>query len=411
VVDLTAAAGYCNMDVQGADVNFQWMADETVGTIDEMGLFTAGATNGEGQITVTAADKTVTIPVTVTGGDPFVDIQGHWGHDFAVYLHELGITNGVVEADGKTYFYPNRSITRGELLTLVVRMLGEDPAKHAGVELPFADLNKIDKNWLLPYVKTAYDLGIFTGAQRGGALYADAGTPVTRETAMTIIGRTLGYTKTADLSAYTDCGKVSDWAEAYVQTLVSLGVIQGSNGMLSPGANVTRAEIAKIIGVVVDLPPYVPEEPEVPEVPVEPEVPADPENPEDPETPENPEEPADPEEPAEEQPVSQVTFELGAVAMVRLRDIHSGAALDITQGGTLQNIVSAFQGACYQRTETAAGSERGYQLQFFDGEGSLLEEMLVLSTSVLERDGYCWSWADGPQPDLYYLGSLLINQM
>ena len=130
---------------------------------------------------MTGGGKTVTIPVTITGGDPFVDTEGHWAQDFVTQLYLLGITTGVTEADGQVYFYPNRTITRGELLTLVVRMMGVDATQFANVTLPFADTESIDKNWLLPYVQAAYSLGIFTGAERGGALYADVSTPVTRE--------------------------------------------------------------------------------------------------------------------------------------------------------------------------------------------------------------------------------------
>ncbi len=264
VVDLSVSALYRNLAVSCADTDFTWTAEGTAGTIDETGRFTAAGRNGTGTIKVTGGGITASIPVTVAGGDPFNDTEGHWAQDFITQLYQLGITTGETNADGSVSFYPNRSITRGELLTLVVRMLGEDTAAYEGVELPFADAGSIH-SWLLPYVKTAYSLGLLKGDQVGDALYAKVGDNVTREAAMVIIGRTLGYTRTADLTGFTDGAQVSDWAQEYVQTLVALGVVNGSDGKLNPKNGILRGEVAKIITVTISLPPAEEETPVDPE--------------------------------------------------------------------------------------------------------------------------------------------------
>ena len=387
VVDLSATGIYYNMNVQAEDTNFTWTADPSIGTIDENGVFTAGKVNATGNITVTGGGKTVTIPVTITGGDPFVDTEGHWAQDFVTQLYLLGITTGVTEADGQVYFYPNRTITRGELLTLVVRMMGVDATQFANVTLPFADTESIDKNWLLPYVQAAYSLGIFTGAERGGALYADVSTPVTRESAMTIIGRTLGYTQTADLSGYADGEQVSDWAETYVQTLVALGVVQGSDGNLSPQANITRGEIAKIISVTVTLPPQE----------------SDPEE----EETTDPSEPSDPEETTD--PAEEKVFALSGTAAVLLTDGTTGNSVQVTDAEKVAALVAGFEGAVYRQDETAATGTWAYELQFYDAAGNLLDSCRVVSETVVECGGTPYTWQSGAQPDLYYLGGLLIQ--
>lgn len=64
---------------------------------------------------------------------------------------------------------------------------------------------------------------------------------------MTILGRVLAASQNTDLSVFPDGGSVSSWASPYVQTLVALGVVGGSNGMLNPRAEITRAEIAKLL--------------------------------------------------------------------------------------------------------------------------------------------------------------------
>lgn len=254
VVDLTVNALYRNLKVSCDDTDFTWTVEGNVGTIDETGRFTAGARNGTGTIRVSGGGMTASVSVTIAGGDPFVDTEGHWAQDYITQLYQLGITTGETLEDGTICFYPNRNITRGELLTMVVRMLGVDTAQYENVTLPFADADTIH-SWLLPYVKAAYSLGLLQGDQVGDALYAKVSENVTREAAMVIIGRTLGYTQTADLSVFVDSDQVSDWALEYVQTLVALGIVNGSDdGKLNPKSGILRGEVAKIITVTLSLP-------------------------------------------------------------------------------------------------------------------------------------------------------------
>lgn len=249
-VDLAASSVYYTLPVESGESDYAWTL-EGVGTLDSAGRFVSGDSEGTGKISVTVGGRTVTIPVTVSGA-PFVDIDGHWAGSFIDDLYRKGISTGSADKDGRLWFYPNRTITRGEMLTMVVRMLGEDTDRYASVELPFADAGQI-AGWLVPYVKTAYALGILAGTRRGGALYADVGSAVTREAAMTMIGRTMEDTTEADLSVFSDGDRVSEWAAPYVRTLVGLGVVQGSSGMLRPGSSITRGEMAKIVSTVAGM--------------------------------------------------------------------------------------------------------------------------------------------------------------
>ncbi len=253
VVGLSAEGLYRNLPVSCADSDFTWTVEGTVGTVDETGYFAAGSHNATGSIRVEGGGLTVSIPVTVAGGNPFVDTEGHWAKEYVTQLYQMGITTGESNDDGTISFIPGRSITRGELLTLVVRMLKEDTAAYEATELPFADLDAI-QDWLLPYVKAAYGLGLLKGDQEGDLLYAKTGDNVTREAAMVIIGRTLDQPQKADLSVFLDADQVSGWAQEQVQTLVALGVINGSDGMLFPQNGILRGEVAKIITMTIFLP-------------------------------------------------------------------------------------------------------------------------------------------------------------
>ena len=106
---------------------------------------------------------------------------------------------------------------------------------------------------MLPSVKALYALQIFEGSGDNGALYANVGNSVTREEAMTMMGRVLAGSDPYDLSVFLDGANVSGWASSYVQTLVARGVVQGSDGYLSPRDNISRGEAAKLLAMIYSM--------------------------------------------------------------------------------------------------------------------------------------------------------------
>lgn len=305
-VELDASGKWYNLPVAMDDSNVIWSTTGNVGSITADGLFTAGENNAEGTIIAQAGDRTVTIPVKVDRGDPFADAIDHWSRDFVAELYKLGLTTGTLQPDGTYLFEPDSYVSRGQLLVFISRLLGVDTSQYAWVELPFEDLASID-DWMLPDVKAMYALQVFNGTENGGVIRANVSDRVTREAAMTMLGRVLADQLSCDLSIFADHQQVSDWAMLYVQTLVAQQIVSGNEGLLSPGNHITRGEIAKILTLVSVLPraeltvrgeqPQTPEQPEEPEAPAEPEVPAQPEQPTEPEVPAQPEQPEEPESP------------------------------------------------------------------------------------------------------------------
>ena len=252
-VDLDAAGTWYNIPVAMDDGIVTWSMEGNIGAIDENGLFTAGAVNGSGSITASAGGRSVIVPVTVNRGDPFTDLDGHWSQEYVTRLYKMGLTTGSQTADGSYVYNPDGKLTRGELLVFISRMLGVDTAQYGGIELPFADAAGIPE-WMLPHVKAMYALQVFSGSGSGGALYANVGELVSREQAMTMLGRILASQQSCDLSAFADGGTVSTWAAPYVQTLVAQNIVSGSNGLLSPKNSMTRGEVAKLLTMVNELP-------------------------------------------------------------------------------------------------------------------------------------------------------------
>jgi len=251
-VELAAAGSWWNLSVAMDAEDVAWAADPAIGTIDASGRFTAGQRGGEGNITVSAGGKSVTVPVTVSVTVPFTDIEGHWSEDYVIQLYQLGLTNGYGQEDGTAVYRPENPLTRAELLAFLTRVLGVDESAYYTVETPFADNTEIP-NWAQLYVQAMYTLGVLRGSEQDGKLYADVNSYVTREETMTFLGRVLAASQSCDLSQFPDASSVSEWAAPYVQTLVSLNIVGGSNGLLEPKANIDRAAIAKLLVEVYPL--------------------------------------------------------------------------------------------------------------------------------------------------------------
>ena len=49
------------------------------------------------------------------------------------------------------------------------------------------------------------------------------------------------------VDAFPDAASVADWARTPAATLISLGIVQGSDTGLMPGSSLTRAQMAKML--------------------------------------------------------------------------------------------------------------------------------------------------------------------
>ncbi len=222
---------------------------------DGLAASLSGLSQGTHRVTVIAMDASGNIgraSQTISGQDTpsaFKDMTGHWAASYTNYLSGHGVVSGVTEVDG-SYFYPDRSITRGDFALMTARWMGLDLNSYAGVSLPFADAASIPA-WSQNAVKAMYAQGIMKGSSSGGKLYGNAAAPITRAEAMTILGRIQekGYPE-ASLQSFTDAGELPVWAEPYVASLVGQKVVGGYQGCLRPGDCVSRAEVSKMLQTI-----------------------------------------------------------------------------------------------------------------------------------------------------------------
>lgn len=204
------------------------------------------------RVAVIARDESGNIArkaLTISGTSvkqPFIDMEKHWAKDQTSYLYDHGIVNGTKDKKGLVY-KPDVNMTRTEFAIIMSNWLIADTTEFAGVTLPFADADKIPK-WAINSVKAMYSKGIIQGSKTKGKLYFHPDQSITRQEAMTIIGRTQprGYTE-ANLT-FNDSGNVDSWALPYIKPMVSQGIISGSSdGRLHPKSYITRAQVAKIV--------------------------------------------------------------------------------------------------------------------------------------------------------------------
>ena len=172
----------------------------------------------------------------------FADMQDHWANDAVAYLKRSGISNG---SNGN--FLPDTNISRQEFAVLLARYLGSSQ-DYSSVQLPFADTNEI-ASWALNGAKAMYSLGIIKGSSDGsGKLYFNPTANVSRQEAVTMLGRLTekGYAQGA--LKFTDSSAIQSWAAEYVSTLSEMGILTGFNdGSFRPNGAMTRAQVATVL--------------------------------------------------------------------------------------------------------------------------------------------------------------------
>ncbi len=172
----------------------------------------------------------------------FTDINGHWAKEAIDYVVEKGYFAGV----SATEFAPNRAITRGQLVTVLGRILNIDKTSFKSNN--FKDV-KADA-YYAPYIAWAESVGITKG--RGGGNFAPDKEITREEMAVMMVkflkvsGKKLNAKGTA--SAFKDDGNIESWAKDAVVEMAKLGLVKGmEDGSFSPKTQFTRAQVAQIL--------------------------------------------------------------------------------------------------------------------------------------------------------------------
>ncbi len=171
----------------------------------------------------------------------FPDTRGHWAQPHIDLLQSRQLVSGY--PDG--LYRPGNTVTRQELVSMVIRILGrcEDSAQLQMGEAAYKDTSDA---WAKGQIELARELSIVHGDERN-YFYPDV--PVTREEAVTIMVNGLGLETNQDmLGGFIDDEKISPWAQPYVAAALKADLISGfPDGSFRPQQYVTRAEAAVLM--------------------------------------------------------------------------------------------------------------------------------------------------------------------
>ncbi|MBR2883525.1 MAG: S-layer homology domain-containing protein [Clostridia bacterium] len=175
------------------------------------------------------------VPTAFATDNRYSDTTDHWAEAAIGRWSDYGIVEGYGDA-----FNPDNAITRAQMATILSKTLGLTET----TENPFSDVY-VDE-WYTPYVLRCYKADIMLGDNGK----ANPNAEITRQEAMTMFCRAFAIQadEKADLTAFKDSGKVSDWALPYVSALINSGIVSGvSSDMLAPADKMSRAALVTVL--------------------------------------------------------------------------------------------------------------------------------------------------------------------
>lgn len=236
---ITASASYGGNYLHADADLFRYSVSEGFGTITSDGKLTINEDAvGTGYLTVSLGGTSKTISLSTA--TVFSDIVGNWAEAYITSLYEKGIVTG---SEGK--YYPSSNIKRGDFVLMLYRAAGSPKAPS---DDGFADVGASD------YYASAIGWAAENNIAKGDGTNFAPLASLTREDAFTFIYRYLSnqnkLTDSVDMdtfSGFSDSSAVSDYAVTPTATLMTMGLVNGSEGMIHPQNNLTRAEMAKIL--------------------------------------------------------------------------------------------------------------------------------------------------------------------
>lgn len=194
---------------------------------------------GKTALVFTSNEGVITYYLREEPARPFQDVaEDAWYYDAVYHCFD----NGYFKGESDTAFVPEKAMSRAMVATVLYRMAGEPEVTG---ENPFSDVAA--GKWYTDAVTWAAEKKILEG-YGGGVFGTDD--PVTREQMATIFWRYQDKpaAEKADLTAFSDADKISDWAQDALKWAVSTSVINGKgNGILDPKGKANRAQVAQII--------------------------------------------------------------------------------------------------------------------------------------------------------------------
>ena len=246
VLNIYVHATFLNRPVIAQQHQYSFSVSGNIGRFTEPGVFEASQNKGAGgSIAVYIGARRVDINVEISG---FTDMRGHWASGYADFLYERGITIGIAPS----LFGPEQLMRRGDFILMLYRAAGQ-PSFHGDTN--FSDVPA--DYYFAEAIAWARSVGIADIPVNNLFRPSEA---LTREQAFIFTYRALDVLSiphvraTADgLDRFPDAADLPSAAVIPTATLVALGIVEGSDGLLLPNQTMTRAQMAKVLAVVLAL--------------------------------------------------------------------------------------------------------------------------------------------------------------
>lgn len=271
-ISLTAKARHHYQDVTANDGCFSWSVPENLGTIDQNGTFTAGKFSEQGTLTVSAGERTVSIPVTVKGPEdetPFIDlklteedglivgtltplrnVEFDW-ISLTVDHKEVPVT---LSADKSSFTYelPDNNFHKLTLKvgkgTKAAMLTSLEAGNKVALANQFADMKG---HWAEKSVNYLYRQGFISGFPEAKGLYYKPSQPMTRAEFAVLLAKFKGLSPVTESVGLSDESTLPHWAAPSIKAVIKAGLMSGrANGEtreFDPTAPITRTEVCSVL--------------------------------------------------------------------------------------------------------------------------------------------------------------------
>lgn len=165
----------------------------------------------------------------------------HWATPAVKFVLNSGYFQGYPDGTYK----PENSITRGQFLTVIARIMKVDESKFSGPCM-YEDVE--EGKYYTPYIKWAKKNKLFH--EEGGNKFMP-NKPLSREEMAYIMDKYLilsgAELEDVEFKGFDDEADVSDWAKESLNNIAKKGVVRGSNGKFDPKDTFSRAEVAQVL--------------------------------------------------------------------------------------------------------------------------------------------------------------------
>lgn len=198
-----------------------------------------------------SAATTVKLRVVTSGtAVTYVDMAESKAANAAIALTEAGVMSGT-QVGNQYFFYPERTVTRAELLVMAMNAAGitDVPASEKTGFDDDADIAPAIKG----YVAAAYTMGYISGSLKDGKLCFLPNEEINRAEAAVMICAILGEESSGVIPTFADGADIPVWAKESIYTLNILGVMDATDGYISPTTPLTREQAALILDAVMRM--------------------------------------------------------------------------------------------------------------------------------------------------------------